>query len=146
MAATPVPAPAAAKGKPGRKPGPVIAPEITAVSSAVPMPPRPTAGRAQKSIYPFDLLEVGGSFGVKNKTAEQLGSVVSNQNKRARVPQRDTLGNIVYEMTDATGPTGESMKVPTANPVLIDGKTYFVVNVDPATDPDGATARVFRDK
>jgi hypothetical protein len=103
---------------------PRVAPEITAVSNAVPIPDFASlTGRGSNSQYPFDsLTEVGASFGVKNKTKDQVRVSVSGQNKK-----------------HATTTLGADNK-----PVTTHSKFYVSAEVDPKTDPDGATVRVWR--
>lgn len=86
-------------------------PVITPVRDDLPVPPKPTVGRAGKSGYPFDKLPVGGSFGVSNRTFKNMSSIVFAANKRAKTE-----------------------------------KVFYIVKVDPASDPDNATVRVFREK
>lgn len=136
--------PAAAKA--GRKPGvPTVAPELTAVSAAVPMPTPPARGnRGRGSNYPFDELEPGQSFGVKNKTLKQMSSIISNQNKKARVNKTDDNGNVIYKTTTAKDANGNVQTLPTDKPETIATKVFFGVECDPKADPDGAAVRVFR--
>jgi len=74
--ANPAPAADAAAAKPR------ILPEITAIATGIAIPTGASAARGSKSPYNFDELEVGAAFGVKNKTAKQLSSIVSNQNRK----------------------------------------------------------------
>lgn len=127
---------------------PRVEPVLTAVTTAVPMPTRESK-RGSKSSYPFDsLTAVGASFGVKNKTAKQMASIVSNANRKApQEPKRDAAGNIVYktaEMKDANGTV--IGRAPTQEPETVATRHYFAVDVDAKDDPDGASVRVFRDK
>lgn len=114
-----------------------VAPVIIGVSSAVPMPTRATS-RGSKSAYDFSALTaVGMSIAVGNKTAAQLSSVISNANKKAvkEGPQPTTT-----DMKDANGNVVGTVP---GEPVV---PHYFAVDTDPATDPDKATARIFRNK
>lgn len=112
---------------------PRVAPQLSGASPiALSMPAKPVAS---KSIYPFDSLaapmrnEATGeitaaySFGVMNKTARELAQVVSTANKR----YRREIGE------------GE-------NKTTVEDRHFFAVDCDPATDPEGAKARVYRDK
>jgi len=122
------------------------APILTAVTTSVPMPTR-TNNRGSKSLYDIDgLATVGASFGVKNKTAKQIASVVSNANKKHLVAKTDAAGNIVYKTTKATNGEGQTIEVATSEAVMIANKHFFAEDCDPTTDPDGASVRVFRDK
>lgn len=94
-------------------------PTVTTPTDAVQMPnPNRRAGR--RSAYPFDDLdEQGMSFGIVGKSAKDLQSIISNQNRKYRDVAPD--GSPVQE------------------------RHFFARDVDPETDPDGATVRVFRD-
>lgn len=89
-------------------------PEITAIA-AIPLPVNVKAARGSKSPYPFDTLEVGKAFGIKNKTAKQLSSIVSNQNRKDSNHRqvKDSNGNVVYKMTEMKDQNGNVTKVPT---------------------------------
>lgn len=131
-----------------------VAPIIAPVSSAVAMPERSSLNKGSKSLYPFaSLVAVGQSFGVKNKTAKQLASIVSNANKNAAdhatkhpVQKKDANGQPIPKTTPVTDPSGIVTQVPTGEFENEDAREYFVVDTDPKTDPDGATSRVFRNK
>lgn len=133
--------PAAAKAAQAAR----VAPVLTAVSTTVPMPER-NSNRGSKTSYPFSALTAAGmSFGVKNKTAANLASIVSNQNRKPGPIKRDASGNVIFKtkpMTDASGAVIGN--TPTTEPEHMDGPKYFAVDCEPKTDPDGASARVFR--
>lgn len=133
-----------------------IAPMIGDITSAgaIPMPQK-VATRGSKTEYPFDkLTAVGMSFPVMNKTAEQLASIVSNQNRKSGPIVRNENGSVKYKtvaMTDASGveigrtvmKNAKGKPVPETND---EGKPHF--SVFPATKDDpvkGAKSRVFRD-
>lgn len=100
-----------------------IAPELATVRSDIAIPLKRRGGMAGH--YNFDsLVVVGASFGIKNKTASQLSSIVSKENRRH-----------VSEMADPLNP---EKKVKTY------AKKFDVFDVDSSTDPDGAKCRVFR--
>lgn len=124
-----------------------VEPELTKVTSEVEMPIR-TRGAGGKSKYPFaDLTEKGMSFGVKNKTANDLASVVSAQNRKEENFERETdeQGNPAFEMQEIKGTDGKVTKVPTEKPLMKCVRKFFASNVaDPSQDPDGASVRVFR--
>jgi hypothetical protein len=150
MATAPTATASAAKKSPGPKPGTNtgkrVPPQLTAATAAVVMPVV-SLNKTTKSIYPFDALtEIGMSFGVIGKSAKQLASVVSNQNKLRRVPKTDENGQIVYTTREMKGPDGTVTKVPTTEPELVPGKVYFAHDCDPKADPDGASVRIFRQK
>jgi hypothetical protein len=123
-----------------------IAPAITAASAAVKMPEKPKAARGSKSLYPFDdLTEVGMSFGVKDKTAKNMASIVSNQNRKNVEPRKDEAGNVIYKTKAVKGADGTETQMPTDKPEVNVLKHFFVIDVDPKKDPDNASVRVFRD-
>lgn len=122
-----------------------VAPEITNVTAKIPVPEK--TRRGAKSLYPFDdLAEVGASFGVKNKTASNMASIVSNQNRRAMEPKKDETGAIVYKTKELKGADGTITNVPTDEAEMIETKRFICADVDPKTDPDGASVRVWRQK
>lgn len=121
-----------------------VAPELTAVSKAIPIPTNVNT-RGSKSLYPFDsLTEVGMSFGMKNKKASSLASIVSNQNRKALEPKKDENGNIVYKQKEMKDASGNVTYVPTGDPEMVQTKKFQVADVDPKTDPEGAACRVWR--
>lgn len=132
-----------------------VAPTITAVF-ALPVPEgKTTSNRGSKSPYPFDTIEVGHAFGVKNKTAKQLSSIVSNQNRKDsnHRPVKDGNGNIVYKMNDLTAPDGTVTKVPTKEPEMEQIKQFVAYDVDAdlkakikGTPLEGSSVLVFRTK
>lgn len=123
------------------------APVLTAVTSAVPMPER-KAARGSKSAFNFDgLTEVGMSFGVKDRTAASLTSVVHTANKKAMIDKTDATGAKVFktiEIKDANGVVVGST-VSATETEKVAGKHFFAVDCDAKTDPDGASVRIFRD-
>jgi len=123
---------------------PRVAPEITAISAKVEMPASASSRRGTKSLYPFDdLVEVGQSFGVKNKTASDMSSIVSNQNRKNREDVFDENGDTVFETKTMKGEDGVEIQVPTKKPLQKVNKFFFVVDAE-KNDPDGAKCRVFR--
>lgn len=100
-----------------------VAPELTSVRTDIAMPVKRRGGTAGH--YDFNsLTAVGVSFGVKNKTAAQISSIVSKENRR--------------HSSEVIDPTNPAKKIKTHS------RKFEVFDVDPATDPDGASARVFR--
>lgn len=127
---------------------PRVDPVLTTITAAVPMPSR-TSKRGSASVYPFDALTaVGMSFGVKNKTAAQMSSIVSNANRKALIKKTDATGAVIFKTQELTAGDGTKTIVPTNEPEMIASKHFFAVDIDPKAkpaDPDGATVRVFRD-
>lgn len=122
-----------------------IEPELTGVSNKVEMPER-VSKRGSKSKYPFDALtEKGMSFGIKNKTAANMGSVVSGQNRKHKELVTDADGNPVFETQELKGADGSVTEVPTDKQKVEIQRHFFAMDVDPKKDPDGASVRIFRD-
>lgn len=118
-------------------------------------PPAKTSRRGSTTKYPFDTLtEVGMAFGVKNKTAKALGSVISNANKRNSVVKRDENNNVVYKTKALKAADGSTTNVPdTSKPETIPTKHFYAVDVSAeyaktleGTPLVGSTVLVFRDK
>jgi len=119
--------------------------QLTGISADVPMPTNAgKSNRGGRSLYPFDELEVGQSFGVKNKTQKQLASTVSGANKRHRVEVKDANGQTVFKTQDVKQADGTIVKQPTLDPQTAPGRIFVAADVDPKTDPDGASVRVWR--
>ena len=146
--------PATAETKGGKR----VEPLLTGIAS-IPMPTK-TSKRGSVSLYPFDsLAEVGQAFGVKNKTALQLSSIISNANRKNSTEERDAAGNVVYETKDLTAPDGTVTKVPdTTKPKMVAVKHFFAFDVSDEYRKankeafakggtfEGVTTLVFRDK
>lgn len=143
-AAAPAAAPVAAVATPSPKPGTRIAPQITEIRSDVPMPEPTKGNRGSKSQYDFDKLEVGQSFGIKNKTAREMSSIVSNANRKNQADKRDAAGNVVFKTKTVTDQAGNKVVVPTLDPEKVALKVFFAADTNPKTDPDGASVRIFR--
>lgn len=120
-----------------------IVPDITGISTAVEMPTRAN-NRGSKSLYPFDEMPVGGSFGVTNKSAANMASIISNQNRKHTAEVKDAEGNAVFKTQELKGADGTITKVPTNEVETERTKHFFAQDCDPVKDPDGATVRVFR--
>lgn len=121
-------------------------PIVTSIRTNIPMPEiKRAGGRGTRSVYPFDKLNaVGQSFGVKDKAAKQLASIVSNQNKRNAIVVKDEAGNPVKRVVEIDDGNGGKRKQEVDAFETKPGKTFKAFDVDPATDPDGASVRVFR--
>lgn len=121
---------------------------------SLPLPIR-TNTRGSTSVYPFDTLTAAGSyFGLKNKTAAQLQSIIGNVNRKHLVPKKNAEGHVVYKTKELTDAEGKKIgDVPdTENPELIANKHFFAFDVDAdykkklkGTEFEGATVLVFRD-
>src|SRR6185369_6661126 len=85
------------------------------------------------SLYPFDTLtEVGQSFGVKNKDVRGMSSIISNQNKKHKVPVKDANGNIEYHTKQLTAADGSVTEVPdTSKPKTTFAKKFEAREVTP---------------
>lgn len=110
-----------------------VAPELTGIGS-IALPERKRVSAGSKTIYPFDsLTAVGQFFGVKNKDKRGMTSVVSNQNKKFKVPMTDAEGKTVYNMVTLTAADGTKSEVPDANnPKMTFTKKFEVREVDAA--------------
>lgn len=122
--------------------------------------PTRTSKRGSESKYPFaSLTEVGMAFGVKNKTAANLSSIVSNANRKHQVPVTDENGNAVYDTKEIRGADGTVTNVPdTSKPKMQAGKRFFAFDVTPEYRKanaeafakggtfEGASALVFREQ
>lgn len=118
---------------------------ITSISDAIPVPAN--IGKSQRggrSLYPFDDLAVGQSFGVMNKTQKQMASTVSAANKRHRVEVTDANGQVVYKTQDVKQADGSVVKTPTLDVQTQPGRIFVAADVDSKTDPDGASVRIWR--
>jgi hypothetical protein len=116
-----------------------VVPVFTTIRADIPMPVNKTK-RGVRSSYPFADLQVNQSFGITNKTAHSISSIISAQNRKAMVVKKDAEGNIVYK----TAKNAEGAIVSTGVPEMVFTVKYQAVDVDPAKDADGATVRVFR--
>lgn len=111
---------------------PRVEPKV--VTGALPegfTPPAPSRGGGNASKYPFDSLDVGGAFGVKNKTRRQMASPLNNAKKKYR--------------TELTAPDGKVTKNQT--------RDFYSVDVDPVmaetlkgTAFEGSTVLIVRSK
>lgn len=138
-----------------RKPGapkaedriPVI---LTAARTDIPMPVNVVTRRGAKSPLATELegLAVGASVGVSNKTQSQISSTLSKINgaKSNNVQDVDSEGKPVFEngspITDASGAVIGHNQVPKMRRL----KEYKLYVVDPKTDPDKVSLRIFRMK
>lgn len=156
-APAPVPTPVPA-GSPSPVPTPALAVDnggsgvatetkdapFTSVVSDIPMPEkRPNLGnRGGRSIYPFDTMEPGQSFGVVGKTLKNIASTVASANKRFAKPDKlvaDNNPDGTPKMVEATV-NGVKQLVPAKRPE----RKFVAMAVDAATDPQGASVRVWR--
>lgn len=130
-------------------------PKLTGIFALAVPAGKTSSNRGSKSPYPFDTIEAGTAFGVANKTAKQLSSIVSNQNRKDanHRPVKDAAGNVVYKTNDITAPDGTVTKVPTREPETEQIKTFVAYDVDAAlkeqikgTPLEGSSVLVFRTK
>ena len=144
-------APAANKSKAGApKAEDRVAPEFTTVRTDIKPPVTARRGAKSPVVEKMHALEVvGASFGLTNKTKRQISATVSKENNRDtnQRPKLDAEGNQITKpgepVKDANGtvvaqgtPVGVTERV----------KEWEAHDVDPKTDPDKATVRVFRVK
>lgn len=132
------------------------APQLTAISTAVALPEKRAAAGGKGSVYPFAELgaptrdEAGNitaaaSFGVKNKTAREMSSIVSNANKKYLTKKRNADGSYVYKTKQIEVAPGQTADVPSTDHEMVAERKFVVYSVDPKTDPEGAQSRVFRE-
>jgi hypothetical protein len=119
---------------------------LLSINTSIPMPEKKGGKRGSKSTFPFDLLPVGGSFGLIGRDAKSMSSIVSSQNRKKenQANKVDAEGNTVFKTKPMKTADGTEIQVPTAEPVTYAVKEFFAVDTDPKTDPEGATVRVFR--
>jgi hypothetical protein len=103
---------------------------------------RPEGARKSgaKSKYDFDALEVGQSFGVIGKTAKSFNSIIYAAEQRLGEKVKNPDGT--EKMRVKKNKDGSTELVNEINKV----REFTAYDVDPKTDPEGATVRVFRDK
>lgn len=138
---------AAATGKPAETAKTRTEAKILGVNTTVPMPASHERNPT-RSQYDFEALQVGQSIGIIGRKAENLTSTVANANRKFAEPKRDANGNLVYKMTDIKDAAGNvTGRVPdTSKPETVPTRRFFAIDVDPKTDPEGATVRIFREK
>lgn len=152
--ANPAAAPAATgaapvKGKPGAKPGAErVAPEFTPVSTAFALPAA-KSGRGQKSelAKQLEVLEVGQSVGLKNKSKKQISSTLSKiNNAESNLSQKtDANGNKLFKNGDAIKDAAGNVVSYQQVPDMVQVKE-FVAHDRTAADKDepGVTVRIWR--
>lgn len=119
-------------------------PQILGVLPGIPMP-EVHSKRGSTSKFPFDALtEVGMSFGIKGRDAKSMSSIVSSQNRKHAVEAKDANGNVIFKTKTLKGTDGTKTEVPTDKPKLEFTKQFVALDVDPKTDPEGASVRVWR--
>lgn len=123
-------APTAAK-RPGAPSGPRVAP-VTSVAVKIDLPIVDRRG-GRGSAYPFETLtEVGMAFGVKDKPAKNLSSVINNANKKYQTQERDANGTPVFETKSVPQADGSTVTVPdTAKPKMVVERRFRAVDVTP---------------
>lgn len=144
---TPAPAPAApapAAPEAAKKETKAKA-EVLAIRKDIPKP----AAAPSKSAYPFDELEVGESFGVKNRDKASFNSIIYQAHTRHSVKVLDANGAEVFEVKDVASKdknTGAIIKTPTRLNKMLRTREFEAFDVDPTKDEDGASVRIFRNK
>lgn len=121
---------------------------ILSINTAVAMPENISKRRGSQTKFPFADLPVGGSFGLIGRNAKSLSSIVSAQNRHKdnQAPKLDANGAPVFKTTEVVNQDGTKSKIPTTEIETVWIKEFVAVDTDPATDPEGATVRVFRRK
>jgi hypothetical protein len=121
--------------------------------------PERKSKRGSESKYPFAALtEAGMAFGVKNKTAAQLSSIVSNANRKALQPKLNADGTQIFKTKEIKAADGTVTNVPTQEAEMEATAHYFAFDVTDeyraANTPafakggefEGSSVLVFRDK
>jgi hypothetical protein len=144
------PATTAKKGKAGApKAEDRVAPEFTAVRTDIKPPVTARRGAKSPLVEKMHELEIGASIGLKNKTKRQISATVSKENNRD-TNQRPKLGEDGNQITKPGEPVKDANGnvVAQGTPVGVTEriKEWEAHDVDPKTDPDSATVRVFRVK
>lgn len=131
-------------------PAPPAVVKIFTVTSEVKMPDTSTLRPGVESKYGFEAMLVGQSVGVAGRTAKELASTVSGANRRYRVEKRNEITGELVTRTVAVpvlDDQGATIRVDSKLvPEMISTKHFIVLDRDPKSDPDGATARIWRDK
>jgi len=107
-----------------------VEPQLTAAVTGITMPTVANK-RGSTSIFPFDTLtEVGMCFGIKNRDAKSLSSIISNANRKAMVNKTDEAGNTVYKTTEMKDANGTVVgRTPTTEPEKVPGKRFAAFDV-----------------
>ena len=92
-------------------------------SLSLPMPTVVSGRGGGAGVYPIADLPVGKSIVVKNKTKKQLTTTISSANRKDW-PALTADGKPIVGKTEK--------------------RAFFAVDCDPATDPEQATARIWR--
>lgn len=123
---------------------------VLEVTANIPVPTKEAGGkRGVKSKFPFEMLTaVGMSFGIVGRDAKSMSSIVSNANRTAsnNVEKKDENGNVVFKVKPVKQADGSVINLPSQEPETVRLKEFEVYNVDPKTDPQGASCRVYRIK
>lgn len=127
-----------------------VEPIITSVI-AIELPERTKRGSGPK--YPFESLTVGTAFGLKNKVAKDMASVISAANRRYTTNATDENGNIQYHTKELTTAEGVKMNVPdNTKPKKVPTRHFFALDVDKemaaklkGTELEGSKVLISRD-
>lgn len=98
-----------------------------------------------KTVYDFASLAVGKSIVVIGRTAKQLSTTISTANKaKSGYFVTDEKGkNVLIPSADENG---NVIKDNNGKPVMVKKlKKFFAVDCNPETDPEKATARIWRE-
>lgn len=121
---------------------------ILGIRSDIPVP-EVKSKRGSKSKYDFDKLEVGQSIGVIGRTAKSLNSTINGANRKYSRQKLDSSTNEpLFEMIEMKDQAGNvTARVPNKEkPIMEKTREFAAYDADPKTDPDKATARIFRIK
>lgn len=118
-------------GKPANDRQP--APTLTEIMTGIELPDiKPTTRVGAASVYPFDKMEVGAIFGVKDRNKKGVSPAVSNANRKYKQNVTDDAGNTVYETKPLIGADGTVTNIPDiSKPKKIATRHFTVIEVTP---------------
>jgi hypothetical protein len=117
------------------------APTVILSTAAITMPTAAERAKTRKpggnkTLYDVASLAVGKSLAIIGRTAKELSTTISSANRNDKltdqVPKKDEAGKVM--IGDDKKPIMETRQ-----------RKFFAVDCDPATDPDKATARIWRE-
>jgi hypothetical protein len=120
----------------GKKAKPPAAEVLEIVSNIA----KPASSKSDRSSYPFDKLEVGSSFGVKNRDKKSFNSILYMAHNRYAEPVLNADGTPKMRTKKLKG-GGTELVAETKRT-----REFEAFDVDPKTDPQGASVRIFRNK
>ena len=128
-----------------------VAPEFTPARTDIAKPQTASAGGKRRSAIAvaMEAMEINTSIGIKNKTRAQVSTQVSkfnNHKDNLRIVKGEDGSPIMVDGADIKDKDGNTVGKGAPVPKTERIKEFSLAEVDPATDPDGAQVRIFRDK